>query len=75
VIIFNLMSQGFEGVDPETGKANQVALEEEVADVMALSSCVIRYLNLNKVHISERMDHKVLIKTVWLDTVPVWGPV
>jgi NTP pyrophosphatase (non-canonical NTP hydrolase) len=69
-ILGRCAAQGVDGVDPETSVPNRHALEDEIADVRALSECVIRYLRLNDLRIRNRALDKIAIKTGWLDQVP-----
>lgn len=67
-ILGRCAAQGVDGIDPDTGKPNITALEEEIADVRALSVVVINLLRLDPMR--DRMAHKIQIKTEWLEQVP-----
>lgn len=69
-ILSRCAAQGIDAHDPDTDKPNIEALMEEIADVRALSICVIAYLDLNKDFIDARAALKVSYKHRWLEQVP-----
>lgn len=53
--------QGLDGIEPETGVPNQVALEKEMADVGAAGAVAIEALSLNqgamRIRTMKKIDH------------------
>jgi NTP pyrophosphatase (non-canonical NTP hydrolase) len=68
-IIGRIQCQGLEGIDPDTGKSNRKALEDELADVKAMCFLVINRFNLDFTHIITRREAKIDYTRVWLDTL------
>ena len=69
-IICRAIAQGgLDKLDPETGKPNRVALEEEIADVRALSLLCIGIFKLDSTLINHREWLKLQHKIEWLDTL------
>jgi hypothetical protein len=69
-ILGRCAAQGVDGIDPDTGKPNRRALEEEIADAMALQWCVMTILALDSQFIKRRYSEKIKIKSQWLNEVP-----
>lgn len=69
-IIFRSIIQGLNERNPETGKLNLEALEEEIADVRGLSALVIRQFELNEGAIAERAERKRKVKQSWISMLP-----
>ena len=59
--------QGLDGVDPDDGTPNLIAVSEEIADVRGLSQLVIDELNLDHSAIAERGERKRKMKLAWLE--------
>ena len=59
--------QGIDGAHPETGKLNKIALEDEIADVMAGCQMVIERFGLDLKHIVTRRDKKLHFIQKWID--------
>jgi len=57
--------QGIGEAEPETGKPNKEALEDEVADVMAMAAHVMNRFLLDRPRIHERTDKKFTWKGTW----------
>lgn len=57
--------QGLNGVDPETGEGNLVALEKELADVRAHIELAIQHFNLDRLRMLEREELKKRHKRAW----------
>ena len=57
--------QGIDECEPETLKANRAWLEEELADVMALTTIAINRLGLDTAAIMERRQRKIAYKEPW----------
>jgi hypothetical protein len=64
-ILFRTIIQGIDGVDPDTGKPNLLAIQEEVADVAAMNELLIELLGLDRDAIALRMERKIAMKRVW----------
>jgi len=67
-IIFRTIIQGgLDKADPDTGELNLHALQKEIADVVALGSLVIEFLDLDRETMIERSDKKHAMKRKWLN--------
>lgn len=64
-IVSRCIIQGIDEADPETGKRNRYALEEEIADVMAMSALAIERFGLDYIRILERNKRKQNMKRAW----------
>lgn len=58
-IVARCIIQGVEECNPETGKLNRLALEQEIADVLAGIKIIVEDLRLDSLKIAERCQHKV----------------
>lgn len=67
--------QGIDECEPETGKPNRQWLEEELADVMALTTIAMQRLNLDVAAIMERRRRKIAYKAPWFDALAAADPV
>lgn len=65
-ILARCIIQGVAGADPDTGEPNIEALMDEIADVSALNSMIIKRLNLDSEKIWERQARKMAYKSVWI---------
>ena len=65
-ILCRAIIQGLDQDDPETGKPNILAIQDEVADMQAQLSLLKEYLDLNRVYIKERANAKFNHKDKWL---------
>lgn len=61
--------QGLDGADPETGKTNREAIEDEIADVLAMVDHVFFYLGLDSKRVNERALRKHLFKSPWFEAL------
>jgi tRNA A37 methylthiotransferase MiaB len=61
-IISRCIIQGIDAIDPDTGEQNRIALEKEIADVIANSQLAVEHFNLSRQHISDRVDRKMAMK-------------
>lgn len=66
-IISRMIIQGVDGVDPDTGVSNLVALQEEIADVKGLSQLATEHFLLNPTAIDDRAEKKYLMKKRWVE--------
>lgn len=66
-IISRCIIQGIDGLDPDTGKPNREALQDEIADVIALGYLNIRHFGLDIISLSVRVDKKQKMKQAWVD--------
>lgn len=67
--------QGLDGAEPETGKVNKVWLEDEIADVLALTFLAKKRFKLDTFRIRDRMLAKVKYKEAWLAELDaLWPP-
>lgn len=64
-ILFRCIIQGIDEREPVTGKLNREALEDEIADVTALSGLAIDYFNLDLVRMQRRAQQKRNYKQPW----------
>lgn len=64
-IVARAIIQGMGETEPETGKPNKEALEDEVADVMAMAAHVMNRFQLDRKRIHERTDRKFTWKGAW----------
>lgn len=64
-IIARCIIQGIDGVDPSTGKPNRIALQDEIADVRAMSYMAIDRFNLSLDEIDLRANRKIIMKQKW----------
>jgi hypothetical protein len=58
---------GLDEKDPATGKLNRDALQDELADVSAISFLAVEYLALNMRAIMDRRERKRAFKRPWFD--------
>lgn len=74
-IIARCLIQGFFAYDPETNKLNSLAVEDEIADVMAVCDLVIGRFSLDMVHMSKRKERKIQYIRTWIDALDKqWPP-
>lgn len=66
-IVARCTIQGVNGINPDTGEPNLDALSDEIADVNALTSLLIKRLGLNAEKIWERQAKKMVYKSTWID--------
>lgn len=66
-IIARCIIQGVDESDPTTGKVNRVALQEEIADVIANCQLVSDRFKLDDEAISERIQKKMKLLKSWHD--------
>lgn len=64
-IVSRCIIQGIDECDPETGKPNRLALEEEIADVMAMAELAIFRFCLNALRLETRRERKIEMKRAW----------
>lgn len=69
--------QGLDEAEPVTGKPNRLALEEEIADVIANARHAIQFLGLDEVAIEDRADRKLAYIVAWRGMIPApdWRPI
>jgi hypothetical protein len=67
--IFRCIIQGLDEREPTTGKLNRDWLEDEVADVLALSNFVIGRFKLDEKRIAKRIALKRGYKAPWFDAL------
>jgi hypothetical protein len=73
--LFRSIIQGIDEKEPETLKPNREWLEEEIADVLAMTELAIKRLGLNAQSIMERRDRKMAYKEPWFDYLErIGGP-
>jgi NTP pyrophosphatase (non-canonical NTP hydrolase) len=63
--ISRCLIQGMDGIDPDTGKINSAALEDEIADVKALMLAAVQRFQLNTERIDVRRKRKYNFKLAW----------
>ena len=61
--------QGLDEAEPVTGKMNRTWLEQELADVMAMTTIAIQRFNLNAEEIMIRRRKKIDYKEPWFDAL------
>lgn len=64
-IISRCIIQGLDEREPVTGKLNREALQNEIADVRALTTLAIKWLDLDQPAIQKRIDAKMKFKAPW----------
>lgn len=64
-IAFRCIIQGVAEADPETQKPNNIALQEEIADVFATAELVIERWKLDRTAIHQRRERKIAMKRAW----------
>jgi hypothetical protein len=64
-ILFRTIIQGIDEIDPDTGKLNRLAIQEEIADVAATSELLIEMLDLDRPSIELRKQRKIAMKKAW----------
>ena len=69
--VMRCIIQGINEIDPESGKTNRQALEEELADVSALTQVVEDEFDLRILW--ERMETKRERQYMWMDGLSVEG--
>lgn len=52
-------------MDPDTGKPNLLAIQEEVADVAAMNELLVELLALDRDAIALRTRRKIAMKRAW----------
>lgn len=65
IALMRCIMQGPNGKDPDTGRPNLEALEDEVADVRGLSRLLVWHFNLDEDRIAARADTKAAHKRAW----------
>ncbi len=68
-IIARSIIQGLDGLNPDTLRPNVETLADELADVRALTRCVIKWLGLDGNAIAERERRKIVFKGPWFDAL------
>lgn len=64
------MIQGLEEIDPGSRRTNREELEDEIADVAALSALAMELLHLDGESIASRARKKVQLKRPWIENLP-----
>lgn len=57
--------QGLHGIDPKEQVSNKVALEDEMADVLALIALNLKHFKLDEDRIMLRMENKMRYIAPW----------
>lgn len=68
-ILFRIVIQGLEGIDPATGKTNVEAMEEEIADAYLQLDLSVEQFDLDPKRIVERMERKRANMVEWEELV------
>lgn len=68
-IIFRCLIQGIDEVEPTTKKVNRKALQDEIADVLAMSDMAIARFQLDNLEIEQRIDRKKAMKREWHELI------
>ncbi len=68
-ILFRIVIQGLEGVDPATGKTNVDAMEEELADAYLQIDLCIEQFGLDPKRVVDRMERKRAQMKEWEELV------
>lgn len=63
--LFRCVIQGIDEREPKTHKVNRQWMEEEIADVMALTTLAVERLGLDMAAIEARRDRKMAYKAPW----------
>lgn len=63
--LFRSVIQGLDECEPKTHKVNRRWVEEEIADVLALTALAISRLDLDGKAIDERCKRKIAYKLPW----------
>ncbi len=66
-ILARCIIQGIEESEPVTGKPNRIAVEEEVADVLATVEILIEHFGLDQTRIAVRAMEKKARLLTWFD--------
>lgn len=64
-IMGRILTQGVDGVDPKSGKCNRVAMEDEIADVIAKVESLCERFSLDVDRINRRKLEKREFHRVW----------
>lgn len=59
--------QGIDESEPNTGKINRIWLEQEIADVMVMTTIAITRLDLDNNEILKRFERKISYLESWFD--------
>ena len=63
--IFRCIIQGIDEKQPVTGKVNKEWLEDEMADIIAMSEFVFQHFNLDRERMTDRARKKHSYKVPW----------
>lgn len=66
--------QGIEESEPVTGKPNRAWLEEEIADVFAISNLAIAHFGLDRVGMGQRTERKMMLLAKWFAMMDAEAP-
>ena len=64
-ILARIQIQGIDEVDPDTGKPNRIALQEELADFRAMAFLLTERFDLDRAQMAIRAARKVEMKREW----------
>jgi hypothetical protein len=67
--VFRTIIQGIHECEPVTGKPNMRWLEDEIADVRAMSKLAMRHFEMDYVRIDRRINAKLNMKLEWLEMI------
>lgn len=68
-IVARATIQGLDEADPETEAVNRLALQDEIADVLAMIKLAAEKLKLDHGSIDARMSKKFIYKKIWIDAL------
>lgn len=64
------MIQGLDALDPDTGRSNLAHLQDEIADVQAMTQLAIEFLRLDTAYLQDRRIRKYRYKKPWVAALP-----
>lgn len=67
--LFRCVIQGIDEAEPRTLKVNRRWVEDEIADVLAMTDIAIRRLGLDRTAILARRQRKIAYKDPWFDAL------
>lgn len=70
---FRIVIQGVDGNDPDNSKPNLQALQEEIADVLAMANICIDRFKMLREEIAARGKEKMAHKLAWFDLIKETG--
>lgn len=72
-IVCRCVIQGIDEAEPITGKVNRIALEDDIADVLANIEHACGFFGLDAERMAARAERKLAHITAWREMIPQGG--